>query len=81
MFFLVTMIKSNRVFVDGNYNFPNLDEYNKSMQGLLQHWVSKKLNLNEKAYQVPDFSRCHAKTRVDAEEDPHMKLKISKSDY
>ena len=81
MFFLVTMIKSNSVFVDGNYNFPNLDEFNKSMQDLLQHWVSKKLNLNEKAYEVPDFSRCHAKTRMDAEEDPHMKLKISKSDY
>ena len=56
-------IKSNSVFVDGNYNFPNLDEFNKSMQDLLQQWVSKKLNLNEKAYEVPDFSRYHAKTR------------------
>ena len=56
-------IKSNSVFVDGNYNFPNLDEFNKSMQDLFQHWVSKKLNLNEKAYEVPDFSRYHAKTR------------------
>ena len=56
-------IKSNSVFVDGNYNFPNLDEFNKSMQDLLQHWVSKMLNLNEKAYEVPGFSRYHAKTR------------------
>ena len=56
-------IKSNSVFVDGNYNFPNLDEFNKSMQDLFQHWVSKKLNLNEKAYEVPDFSRYHAKIR------------------
>ena len=56
-------IKSNSVFVDGNYNFPNLDEFNKSMQDLLQQWVSKKLNLNEKVYEVPDFSRYHAKTR------------------
>ena len=56
-------IKSNSVFVDRNYNFPNLDEFNKSMQDLFQHWVSKKLNLNEKAYEVPDFSRYHAKTR------------------
>ena len=55
--------KSNSVFVDGNYNFPNLDEFNKSMQDLFQHWVSKKLNLNEKAYEVPDFSRYHAKIR------------------
>ena len=57
-------IKSNRVFVNGNYNFPNLDEFNKNMQDLLQHWVSKKLNLNEKAYGVPDFSRYHVKTRI-----------------
>ena len=56
-------IKSNSVFVDGNYNFPNLDEFNKSMQDLLQHWFSKMLNLNEKAYEVPGFSRYHAKTR------------------
>ena len=56
-------VKSNSVFVDGNYNFPNLDEFNKNMQDLLQQWVSKKLNLNEKAYEVPDFSRYHAKTR------------------
>ena len=27
-------IKSNRVFVNGNYNFPNLDEFNKNMQDL-----------------------------------------------
>ena len=27
-------IKSNNVFVDRNYNFPNLDEFNKSMQDL-----------------------------------------------
>ena len=33
------------------------------MHDLLQHWVSKKLNLNEKAYEVPVFSRYHAKTR------------------
>ena len=57
-------IKSNSAFVDGNYNFPNLDEFNKNMQDLLQHWVSKKLNLNEKAYGVPDFSRYHVKTRI-----------------
>ena len=56
-------IKSNSVFVDKNYNFPNLDEFNKNMHDLLQHWVSKKLNLNENAYEVPDFSRYHAKTR------------------
>ena len=56
-------IKSNSVFVNGNYNFLNLDEFSKNMQDLFQHWVSKKLNLNEKAYEVPDFSRYHAKTR------------------
>ena len=56
-------IKSNNVFVDRNYNFPNLDEFNKSMQDLFQHWVSKKLNLNEKAYEVLDFSIYPAKTR------------------
>ena len=56
-------IKSNSVSVDKNYNFPNLDEFNKNMHDLLQHWVSKKLNLNENAYEVPDFSRYHAKTR------------------
>ena len=56
-------VKRNSVFVDRNYNFPNLDEFNKSMQDLFQHWVSKKLNLNEKAYEVPNFSRYHAKTR------------------
>ena len=39
-------IKNNSVFVDGNYNFPNLDEFNKSMHDLLQRWVSKKLNLD-----------------------------------
>ena len=27
-------IKINSVFVDRNYNFPNLDEFNKSMQDL-----------------------------------------------
>ena len=76
MFFLVTMIKSNSVFVDGNYNFPNLDEFNKSMQDLLQHWVSKKLNLNEKAYEVPDFSRYHAKTRRCGRRGRPLKLKL-----
>ena len=27
-------IKSNSVFVNGNYNFPNLDEFSKNMQDL-----------------------------------------------
>ena len=27
-------VKRNSVFVDRNYNFPNLDEFNKSMQDL-----------------------------------------------
>ena len=57
-------IKSNSVFVDGNYNFPNLDEFNKSMDDLLKK-LMKYLILADIMSKQKD---------VEAEEDPHMKL-------
>ena len=57
-------IKTNSVFVDGNYNFPNLDEFNKSMDDLLKK-LMKYLILADIMPKQKD---------VEAEEDPHMKL-------